>query len=174
MQELSTAELYRALEYAKSIDENNGRIILERFQQEQPALTTAIFSLFPQIIADKNQDMAHFFMDLCFDVLCVYQHAFGETPTQNALSQKWLEQQAELLNLELKAMAQGQSNNSENSGDAKIQPDLIKFMNESIDDYASESANRLQAVEITQTMIAIVNRLFNNLYDQGRATSTYH
>lgn len=172
MQELSTAELYKALEYTRTIDEANGRAILERFQQDQPALAVAIFSLFPKIIAEKNQDMAHFFMDLCFDVISVYQHAFGNMPKQNELSQEWLEQQAKILNVELQFMMDKQK--QVNQTDKQIQAGLINFMDESIDDFASENSSRMQAVEITQTMIAIVNRLFNNLYDEASTTSTYH
>jgi hypothetical protein len=37
-------------------------------------------------------------------------------------------------------------------------------MNLAIDDFASESPSRVSATKITQTMIAIVIRLFSNLY----------
>ncbi len=44
---------------------------------------------------------------------------------------------------------------------------LIGFMNESIDDYASESPSRVPAIKTTQTMIFIVIRLFSNLYSHA-------
>lgn len=173
MQELSTAELYHALEYTKFIDETTGRAILERFQQDQPALAVAIFSWFPKVIAEKDQDMAHFFMDLCFDLISVYLHAFGDMPKQNELSQEWLERQAKLLNAELQSMVNEQRDHS-TQADTQIQTGLMNFMHESIDDFVSEDPNRLKAVEITQTMIDIVNRLLNNLYDEARTTAKYH
>jgi hypothetical protein len=37
-----------------------------------------------------------------------------------------------------------------------------------IDDYASENPSRVPAIKITQTMIAVVIRLFNNLYSHGK------
>jgi hypothetical protein len=37
MRELSESELYKALKYAKSIDENAGRQIIEQFQLNQTA-----------------------------------------------------------------------------------------------------------------------------------------
>jgi len=58
MHELSDRELYKALEYAKSIDENTGRKILEQFQRDQPAFAQVIFGVFPQVITQQNQDMA--------------------------------------------------------------------------------------------------------------------
>jgi len=39
-------------------------------------------------------------------------------------------------------------------------------MNESIDDYASESTTRVPFIKFTQTMIFTVIRLFSNLYGQ--------
>ncbi|NOR71786.1 MAG: hypothetical protein GQ532_19215, partial [Methylomarinum sp.] len=68
MHELTDRELYHAIEYAKSIDENTGRSIIEQFQTDQPALAHTLFSVFPPIITSKNQALSHLFMDLCFDV----------------------------------------------------------------------------------------------------------
>lgn len=78
MHELSERELYQALEYAKSIDEANGKRIMSQFQADQPMLFQTIFGIFPALITELNQDMAHLFMDLCFDVICVYQKVFGD------------------------------------------------------------------------------------------------
>jgi hypothetical protein len=82
MHELTDRELYQALRYAKSIDENTGRKILDQFQSDQTALAQTIFGILPAVIAEQNQDMANLFMDLCFDVICVYQKAFGPLPSQ--------------------------------------------------------------------------------------------
>ena len=77
MHELTERELYNAIGYAKSLDEDAGRKIIERFQLDQPALAGTIFGIFPMVIAEKDQDMAHLFMDLCFDVICVFGNAFA-------------------------------------------------------------------------------------------------
>ncbi len=97
MHELSEQELYQAIAFAKSIDEEFGAKIIEQFQLEQAALAQAIFGLFPQAIAEQNEDMAYLFMDLCFDVLCVFQHAFGPLPSQADMDYDWLDKQAVLL-----------------------------------------------------------------------------
>ena len=80
MHELSERGLYQALEYAKSIDEASGKRIMSQFKADQPMFFQTIFGIFSTLIAQLNQDMAHLFMDLCFDVICVYQKAFGDTP----------------------------------------------------------------------------------------------
>ena len=38
MHELTERELYQALEYAKSIDEENGKRIMSQFEMDQPIL----------------------------------------------------------------------------------------------------------------------------------------
>jgi hypothetical protein len=104
MHELTDRELYQALEYAKSMDENAGRRILEQFQLDQFALAQTIFGIFPAVIAEQNPDMANLFMDLCFDVICVYQKAFGPLPLQKDMDLDWLEKQAMLLDAELQSL----------------------------------------------------------------------
>lgn len=175
MHELSERELYQALEYAKSIDEENGRRIMAQFETDQPMLFQTVLGVFPSIIAGHNQDMAHLFMDLCFEVLCVYQKARGGMPKFSD-DPTWMERQAILLETELQALMQDrQADESapKNLHDrlAKykenpIQAGLVKFLNESIDEFASDSVSRVAAIELTQAMIFIVVRLFNTLYEK--------
>jgi len=178
MRELINQELYQALKYAKSIDEDTGRKMLEQFQLDQAALSQTIFGIFPSIIAKENQDMSYLFMDLCFDVLCIFQKAFGPLPSQNDMDFDWAAKQAVLLDAELQSLFK------ENPMDGKIraklqdrfasraaedtpQMGLVKLMNQAVDDYASESPSRVPAIKPTQTMIAVVIRLFNSLYSQA-------
>lgn len=179
MRELADRELYNAIAYAKSIDEDAGRKIIEHFQIDQPALAATIFGIFPAVvIAEKDQDMAHLFMDLCFDVICVFEHAFGALPSQSALDPDWVEKQALLLDTELQAMIKGdamepkirdklQDRFYERMIGETSQTGLVKFMNAAIDDFASESPTRVPAINVTQTMIFVVIRLFCNLYSHA-------
>lgn len=181
MRELTHQELYQALEYARSIDEDSGRKMLEQLQLDQTALAQTIFGIFPPIIAKENQDMSYLFMDLCFDVLCIFQKAFGPLPSQNDMDFDWAAKQAVLLDAELQSLFK------ENPMDDKIraklqdrfvnrglddtpQVELIKLMNQAVDDYASESPSRVPAIKPTQTMIAVVIRLFNSLYSQANGS----
>jgi hypothetical protein len=104
MRELPEKELYQALKYAKSLNEETGRKIIEQFELDQTALAQMIFSIFPDVIAEENQEMSYLFMDLCFDVLCVFQKAFGPLPSKYDMDYDWLEKQAVLLDAELQSL----------------------------------------------------------------------
>lgn len=58
MHELSERELFDAIHYAKSIDEEGGAKIIEQFQLEQTALAQTIFGMFPAFIAEENPEMS--------------------------------------------------------------------------------------------------------------------
>jgi hypothetical protein len=175
MYELSERELYEAIHYAKSVDEETGAKLIEQFQLEQTALAQTMFGIFPGVIAEQNQEMSHLFMDLCFDVLCVFQHAFGPLPSQSDMDFNWLEKQAVLLDAELQSLvterpmdekirSKLQDRFVKRSSDETVQTGLVNFMNAAIDDFASENSSRVPATKITQTMISITIRLFSNLY----------
>ncbi len=179
MSELTDNELYQALKYAKSIDEETGSKIIRQFQIEQTALAQIIFGIFPSVIAEQDRDMSYLFMDLCFDVLCVFQKAFGSTPAHNDLDFDWLEKQAVLLDVELQSLIKERSMDgklrvklqnrfAERSIKDTPQPGLVKYLKAAIDDFASESPGRVPAIQVTQTMIFIVVRLFNNLYSMRK------
>ena len=175
MHELTDQELYQALAYSKSIDEVAGRKIIEQFQLEQNALAETLFDLFPAVIAEESLAMSTLFMDLCFDVLCVYQKVFGPLPSQQEVAIDWLEKQVMLLDVELQALIQDRAMDEriraklqdrllQRALQEPMQLGLVSFMNAAIDDYASENASRIGAIKTTQTLIFIVIRLFSNLY----------
>jgi hypothetical protein len=179
MHELSERELFEALHYAKSNDEETGSNIIQQFQIEQAALAETVFSIFPAFIAEQHQDMAYLFMDLCFDVLCVFQHAFGPLPSQSEMDVDWLERQAVLLDAELQALmtdrpmdekirSKLQDRFEKRFQEETAQRGLVNFMNAGIEDFASENTSRAPANKITQTMILIVIRLFANLYSHAK------
>ena len=175
MQQLTDRELYLAIEYARSIDENTGRSIIETFQKDQPALAHSLFTIFPSMFTEKDQAFAHLFLDLCFDVICIYQHAFGDMPAQD---NAWLQKQSSLVNTELQALMPDNKINTKKikqlqqdftkQTDNKVsQPGLVKFMNDSINQYASEIASDASSIKLTQNMIFTVIRLFGTVYSQA-------
>jgi hypothetical protein len=183
MHELTDHELYQALSYAKSLDEDAGRNIIVQFYLEQTALAETLFELFPSVIAEENEAMAHWFMDLCFEVLCVYQNAFGPLPSQQELPLDWLDKQVMLLDVELQALIQEKDMDErirsklqdrllQRALQETLQLGLVNFMNAAIDDYASENTSRVCAIKTTQTLIFIVIRLFSNLYSQTHKSAT--
>ena len=183
MHELGERELFEAIHYAKSIDEETGAKIIEHFQLEQTALAQTVLGIFPGIIAEENPEMSYLFLDLCFDVLCVFQHAFGPLPSQNGMDYDWVEKQALLLNVELQSLINDrdmdpkirsklQDRFVKRSLEETAQKRLVIFMNLAIDDFASQDATRGSAIMITQTMIFIVVRLFSNLYGAAKKKRT--
>jgi hypothetical protein len=178
MHELSDNELYQALSYTKTIDEETGRSIMAQFQMEHPDLTEIFFAAFPSVIAHENQSMSYLFMDLCFDVVCVFQKAFGSLPSHHEMNGEWLEKQAVLLDVELQSLMKDKVMDDrirsklhdrllQRRLDESVQSGLINFMNAAIDDYASENTSRVPAIQTTQTLIFIVIRLLSNLYAQA-------
>jgi hypothetical protein len=63
MRILTRAEVFNAIQDAKSITEQQAQSILERFNQQQPAIQQMIFVGLPLAIESQNKQMAHLFMD---------------------------------------------------------------------------------------------------------------
>jgi len=126
--------------------------------------------------------MSHLFMDLCFDVICIYQKAFGPLPSHKDLDFDFLEKQAMLLDAELQSLLADkfmdekikeklQDRLRQRSLDETGQMGLVNFVNAAIDDFASENPVRVPAIKTAQTLISVVIRLFNNLYNHTRKKS---
>ncbi len=175
MHELSDRELLAAIEHSHNIDNETADVLLQKFQIEQAALAEAIFTVFPSLIEQQNQEMAELFLGLCFDIIFIYQYAFGKAPIENEES---LIKQAALLDAELQALipdnemdgkirAKLQNRFHERSSADETQMGLIRFMNTEIDAFAAESVSRVSAIKITQAMIFSVVRLFSSLYSQS-------
>lgn len=160
MQDLSDKPLFEALQYARSQDEQAGRAILERFQTRQPAFAQTLFSVFPSTMVDLDQAMAHLFMDLCFDVIAVYEHAFGQVPDHRVVGNRWFEERAERLDQEMKLAAQPDTR--ANAIDQNRQTELVNFLHAAIDQQPSHSTD---AVRLAKTMIFTTVQLFDALYD---------
>jgi hypothetical protein len=89
----------------------------------------------------------------------------------------WMERQSILLEAEFLLLRQNQSVTETNKkklqghfiqdDEKPIQAGLVKYLNESIDEFASESVSRVPFIEFTQSMIFVVVKLLNNLYDQA-------
>jgi len=163
MQELTDKQLYEALHYAKSQDEHAGRVILEQFQANQTAFAHTLFNVFPSVIADLDQEMAHLFMDLCFDIIAVFAHAFGKVPDQRVVGNSWFEEKALMLDQEMKkALRPTKPSIPTTKRDQEHQQGLVSFLHAAIDEQPSNSD---AAIRLTKTMAFTTVQLFNALYD---------
>jgi len=160
MNELSDQELYAAIVYTRNINETDGQNILTNFHIEQPALAETIFNMFPAIVAEKNLDMSNFFMDQCFDAICIYEHVFGKAPVQ---TEEWLISQMEALEsefLNLKTPSQP----GKKQAIKIVQIKLLNVLKESIDDYASEHSTRVPYIELTQNLVTATLQLLESMH----------
>ena len=176
MHVLYTQELYQALEYARSIDQDTGKRMMIQFEIDQPMFFQTVFKTFPSIIAERNEDMGKLFMDLCFDIVCVYKKVFGSMPKFKD-DPTWMERQAGLLDKELKPLMEGRFINDKRSQKMKEdffkpksgemqQNALLQFLNEGVDDMAADNQSDESTVDLTKTMLFVVVRLFTNLYSK--------
>ncbi|MBS3904660.1 MAG: hypothetical protein KGZ39_04985 [Simkania sp.] len=163
MHELTDKQLYEAIHYARSHDEQAGKAILERFQVNQAAFAQTIFSVFPSVIADLDQSMAHLFMDLCFDVIAVYEHAFGKVADQRIVGNQWFEEKARQYDQALnEPIGQAKPNDSTYDTEEEHQKKLVNFLHAAIDQQPCDS---VAAVRLAKTMIFTAVQLFDALYD---------
>lgn len=174
MHELIGGELYQALEYAKSIDQFQGQRMIIQFEIDQPLLSQTIFNAFPSMIAEHSEELSNYFMDLCFEIICVYQKAFGDTPRFKD-NPTWLEQQAVSFDEILQPMADKKRIDLKLSNKIKqrfyqpregeiIQNALVQFLNDSVDDEAEGNNYPKQALDLTKAMLFLTTRLFSSLY----------
>lgn len=181
MHELIERELFEALEYARSVDEEQGKHILIQFEIDQPMFSTTIFNVFPSVIDNqsseiKYQNLAQHFADLCFDVLCVYTKAFGKMPKFED-DPLWIESQAQLLDKELAPLLASSKISDKAAKKMRedffkpkegefIQTGLVEFMNMAVDDFAKDSGDEYHdsILDLTKTILFVVVRMFNNLY----------
>ena len=134
------------------------------------------------MIAEQDQNLAHLFMDLCFDIIYVFQHAFGPLHDQKTMGFDWLEKSAALMDTELQAMMSGtamdnkfknklQDRFTDRLINSNSQTGLLNFLGESIDEYVLEYPVSPEAIRMTKTMLFVVVQLFGSLYDHAETTS---
>jgi hypothetical protein len=174
MHELIEGELYQALEYAKSIDQHQGQRIIIQFEIDQPLFSQTIFNAFPSMIAQHSEELSHYFMDLCFEIICVYQKAFGAMPRFKD-DPTWMERQAVSLDDIIQPMSGQKRIGTKLSKQIKdrfyqakegeiIQSSLVQFLNDSVDNDAEGNNYSKTAIDLTKAMLFLTVRLFSNLY----------
>ncbi len=164
MTPLSDKALYSAITYARNLNEADGQTILTDFHIDHPALSGTIFSIFPAILDEKNRDMGAYFMDLCFDSLCVYSHYFGKAnpQTEDWIISKMGKIEAGLTEVKNNSTALPQFN--------IVQRKLYDVLKDSIADYASEHPARIPYIEMTQNMMLATLNLLESLYEKEQNT----
>lgn len=160
MTPLSDKDLYSAITYARNLNETEGQAILTDFHIEQPALSGTIFNIFSGIIDQNNRDMGAYFMELCFDALSVYNHAFGKA---NPQTEEWVIDKMSDIQSGLMAI---KSNKTALPQFEIVQRKLYDVLKDSIADYANEHPARIPYIEMTQNMMLATVHLIESLYEK--------
>lgn len=164
MRILSRAEVFTAIQQAKSLTEEQASTFLSQFCQQQPAIEQMVFAGFPLAIETQNRQMSHVFMDICFDIIYVYTQVLGELP-QNVVTPQWLHHKMAELETELKSQTQVDANGQiDLKNNAQIE--LLEYIGLVIEDAAGKSKARQEAGGVTYNLSFLVTRLFDSIYDE--------
>ena len=171
---LSKNEIVKIIQEWKRLSEQEQDAKIDEFQKNQPYLYQALFGPLSDGIAEENLDMAHFFLYRCLDIIFVYNKVFGN-PSVKEMDEQWLINKTMLLNAELTSLAGDISMNTkfknrlndrlvERSIDAGLQIELLQYLDEQVENYASFKHSRQKAVQITNNLFFVFVRLLDDIY----------
>lgn len=178
MRALSKSEIVSIIQEGKRLSEQEGTVILDEFEKNQPHLYQAIFGPLSGGIAEDSLDMAHLFLALCLDIIFVYKKAFGN-PSVKERDEQWLINKTKLLDAELKSLTKDIPMNAkfrnrlsdrlvERSIEAGVQMELLQYLDEQVKNYASFKHSRQKGVQITNNLLFVVVRLMDDIYASGK------
>lgn len=157
MRILSKAEVFNAIQRARSLSEEQASAFLSKFCQDQPAIGQTLLTGFPMVIAPQNEQMSHVFMDTCFDIIYVYAQVLGELPA-NVVSPQWLQHKMKTLENETKNKSQADTKNT-------AQIELLDYIDLVIDDALDKNKAEKAVGSLTCNLLFLVTRLFDSIYD---------
>ena len=177
MRVLSENEINRIIQKGKKLSEDEGTAVLDQFEQEQPEIYQAIFGPLSDAIAEDSLDMSYLFLDLCFDIIWVYQKQFGNS-LKKVAGKEWLNAKIGRLDAEMKALNEDLPMNErfrrhlqfrfvDRSAEAEIQLELLKYLEDRVHNYASFERSRQSAIRITNNLLFVVAMLMAELYSEG-------
>lgn len=166
MRILSKPEVFNAIKYAKTLDESQGKAILEEFNQQQPGMGQMIFMGFPQAVSIVDKATSHLFMDLCFDIIVVYQQVLGDMP-KNIANPQWLHKKMSALETEIKQQTEAHANPELLEANSQIQ--LLEYLSLAIEDFAGSNKSKQEAAGIMYNLLFLVTRLFDSVYAEQKS-----
>ncbi|NOQ34733.1 MAG: hypothetical protein GQ569_02435 [Methylococcaceae bacterium] len=164
MKFLSKPEVFKAIQLAKTLDETQGKKILADFGKQQVGMQQMLFGGFPQAIATLDQEMAHLFMDLGFEIICVYQSTLGDMP-QNIATPKWMQEKMAELEAEIKKQTTASAATHDNT-----QIELLEYLTLAVDDFVGGRKDKQEAAMVVYNLLFLTTRLFDSIYDETAPT----
>lgn len=158
MRILAKADVFNAIQKARSLTEEQASTFLNDFCQKNPAIGQTLLAGFPMVIAPQNEQMSHVFMDTCFDIIYIYAQILGELPA-NVVSPQWVQHKIKTLENDAKNQSQEDIKNN-------AQIELLEYIEVVIDDAAGNSKASKGVGSMTFNLLFLVTRLFDSIYDQ--------
>lgn len=176
MRDLSRTEVEEMIAQGRKLSEQVITALLDEFQEDQPQIYQAIFVEFSAAIADDSEDMSDLFVDLCCDVIWVYRKAFGRPPIIPD-AEEWMTGHLSLLDAELKSLVDVFPMNKafraklrdrflKRSLGSGVQLELLQVLHDKVDRYASLKKKRQVAIGPTLSMLFVIVRLMDELYNE--------
>jgi len=164
MKILSKADVFNAIQQARSLTEEQASTFLSKFCQDQPAIGQMLLAGFPMAIESQSKKMCQVFMDTCFDVIYVYTQVFGELPA-NVVSAQWLHQKMTSMEGDIKDQTQVNDNGQVDLKN-QAQIELLEFIGLVIHETAGKSHAQQVAGGITYNILFMVTRLLDSIYEE--------
>ncbi len=158
----------------KILPDNKIAKILDDLQNKQPSIYRFIYGEPSDIINLSNTDMAKLYLDLSFDVVWFFRNKFGKIPVITD-HESWTTKKIALLDAELKSLTTEipmddkfrnnlQKRFVKRSLESSIQMQLLQYIENQVDHYASFNQKRKKAIQLTKNLLFVLVRLFGDLY----------
>jgi hypothetical protein len=174
MRSLERAEVEEIVAKGRAASEHEITKMLDDLEEKHPGVYRVIYGEPSDGIAMINKDMANLYLNLSCDVVWVFNSAFGRLP-EVGNEEKWVLDHLSQINAELKSITEEIPMNSKfrknlqerfvkRSVEAKIQLDLLQYLEGEVVKYASFKSAREKAISITNNLLFVLVRLLGDLH----------
>jgi len=174
MKILDQIQVEDIISQGRSAPEHVITAMLDEIEAEHPGVYRVIYGEPSDAIAVINKEMANLYLDLSCDVIWVFIKAFGKPPAINN-EEEWTFRHLSLIDAELKSLTNEIPMNSKfrhnlqnrfvrRSFEAKIQLELLQYLENEVTKYASFKKARSIASHVTNNLLFVLVRLMGDLY----------
>ncbi len=175
MKILNQIEVEEIILRGKKAPDHKITAILDELEAKHLGVYRVIYGEPSDAIAAINKDMANLYLDLSFDVVWVFDEAFGKPPEVKN-EEQWVIRKLSLIDAELKSLTNEipmhdkfrdnlQERFINSSFEAKIQLELLRYLENEVAKYASFNKKRAKASHITNNLLFVLVRLMGDLYN---------
>ncbi|MCD6584452.1 MAG: hypothetical protein J7K96_01700 [Desulfobacteraceae bacterium] len=175
MRILSQLEVDKIISRGKIAPNNKITAMLDELEGKHPSVYRLIYGEPSDAIATISNDMANLYLDLSFDVVWVFCEAFGKPPEVEN-EEQWVARKLSFIDVELKSLTNKIPMNNKFRGklqerfvnsslEVKIQLELLRYLENEVDRYASFKKKRTKAIQVTNNLLFVLVRLMGDLYN---------